>query len=58
MGYRRAKREPIAGDRIIGAGLLDISTATVRNHIQRILKKLHCHTRLAAVMQATREGLI
>ena len=37
---------------------LHISTATVRNHVQRILKKLQCHTRLAAVMQAAREGLI
>ena len=37
---------------------LQISTATVRNHIQRILKKLQCHTRLAAVMRAAREGLI
>lgn len=37
---------------------LSISTATVRNHIQRILKKLQCHTRLAAVMRAAREGLI
>ena len=37
---------------------LRISTATVRNHIQRILKKLQCHTRLAAVMRAAREGAI
>ena len=37
---------------------LHISTATVRNHIQRILKKLQCHTRLAAVMRAAREGLV
>ena len=37
---------------------LHISTATVRNHVHRILKKLRCHTRLAAVMRAAREGLI
>jgi len=37
---------------------LSISTATVRNHIQRMLKKLHCHTRLEAVMRAARAGLI
>lgn len=37
---------------------LHISVPTVRNHIQHIMKKLRCHTRLAAVMRATREGLI
>ena len=37
---------------------LGISSATVRNHVQRILKKLRCHTRLEAVMRAAREGLI
>jgi PAS domain S-box-containing protein len=37
---------------------LFISPTTVRNHIQRILKKLGCHSRLEAVMRAAREGLI
>lgn len=37
---------------------LHISASTVRNHIQHIMKKLRCHTRLATVMRATREGLI
>ena len=37
---------------------LHISAATVRNHVQRILRKLQCHTRLEAVMRAAREGLI
>ncbi len=37
---------------------LHISAATVRNHIQRALRKLQSHTRLEAVMRATREGLI
>ncbi len=35
-----------------------ISTKTVRNHIQHILAKLKCHSRLEAVLQARREGLI
>lgn len=37
---------------------LHISTATVRNHVQRLLRKLQCHTRLEAVMRGAREGLI
>jgi DNA-binding NarL/FixJ family response regulator len=37
---------------------LHISTATVRNHIQHILGKLHCHSRLEALVRAIREGLI
>jgi PAS domain S-box-containing protein len=37
---------------------LHISTATVRNHVQHILGKLRCHSRLEAVVQAIREGLI
>ena len=37
---------------------LHISAATVRNHVQRLLRKLQCHTRLEAVMRAAREGLI
>ena len=40
------------------ASELNISTATVRNHVQRLLGKLQCHTRLEAVMRAEREGLI
>lgn len=40
------------------AAELFISPTTVRNHIQRILKKLGCHSRLEAVMRAAREGLI
>ena len=40
------------------AGQLHISRATVRNHIQHILGKLQCHSRLEAVMRASREGLI
>ena len=37
---------------------LVISTATVRNHIEHVLAKLHAHTRLEAVVDATRHGLI
>jgi len=37
---------------------LHISRATVRNHIQHILGKLDCHTRLDAVLRAVRERLI
>ncbi|MCY4585745.1 MAG: helix-turn-helix transcriptional regulator [Bryobacterales bacterium] len=40
------------------ADQLYISTTTVRNHIQHILSKLHCHTRLAAVLRAVRHRLI
>jgi PAS domain S-box-containing protein len=40
------------------AGQLHISRATVRNHIQHILAKLQCHSRLEAVVRAIREGLI
>jgi DNA-binding NarL/FixJ family response regulator len=40
------------------AAQLHISRTTVRNHIQHILAKLQCHSRLEAVMRATREGLI
>ena len=35
-----------------------ISPTTVRNHVQRILTKLHVHSRLAAVALAYAEGLI
>jgi PAS domain S-box-containing protein len=37
---------------------LHISRVTVRNHIQHILRKLQCHSRLEAVVRATREGVI
>jgi PAS domain S-box-containing protein len=37
---------------------LHVSRATVRNHIQHILGKLKCHTRLEAVLRAARQGLI
>ncbi len=37
---------------------LHISRATVRNHLQHILGKLDCHTRLDAVLRAVRERLI
>ena len=35
-----------------------ITTSTVRNHIQHLMKKMQCHTRLEAVIRAAREGLI
>lgn len=37
---------------------LHISAATVRNHIQHILSKLKCHTRLEAVLTAARQRLV
>ena len=37
---------------------LHISAATVRNHIQHILTKLKCHTRLEAVLTAARQRLV
>jgi PAS domain S-box-containing protein len=37
---------------------LKVSTVTVRNHLQRILKKLSVHSRLEAVLAARREGWI
>jgi PAS domain S-box-containing protein len=40
------------------AAQLHISAATVRNHVQHILGKLRCHTRLEAVLQAARQRLI
>ena len=40
------------------AGELDITLATARNHVQRALRKLRCHSRLEAVLRATRLGLI
>lgn len=40
------------------AAELRVSHATARNHIQRILSKLHAHSQLEAVSIALREGLI
>jgi putative two-component system response regulator len=37
---------------------LHISFNTVRNHVQRILDKLHAHSKLEAVSIAVREGII
>ncbi len=39
------------------AGALFVSTATVRNHIQNLMRKLGAHTRAEAVARALREGL-
>lgn len=41
-----------------GADLLGISTATLRAHVQAILRKLGAHSRLEAVAEAARLGLI
>lgn len=40
------------------ADKLFISHVTVRNHVARILVKLHVHSRLAAVAFAMRSGLL
>ena len=37
---------------------LCISSATVRNHVQHILRKLHVHNRIAAINRARELGLI
>jgi DNA-binding CsgD family transcriptional regulator len=37
---------------------LDIAEVTVRNHIQAILRELHCHSQLEAVAEARRRGLV
>ena len=37
---------------------LEVSSTTIRNHIQNILRKMRAHTRIEAVMRAIREGLI
>jgi PAS domain S-box-containing protein len=37
---------------------LNISSATVNNHIKHILTKLHAHTRLEAIRSAERAGVI
>jgi DNA-binding NarL/FixJ family response regulator len=41
-----------------GAELLGISPATLRAHVQAILRKLGAHSRLEAVAEAARLGLI
>jgi len=41
-----------------GAEMLGISTATLRAHVQAILRKLGAHSRLEAVAEAARLGLI
>src|SRR5262249_41547833 len=41
-----------------GAALLGISPATLRAHVQAILRKLGAHSRLEAVAEAARLGLI
>jgi PAS domain S-box-containing protein len=37
---------------------LGVTTNTVRNHVQRVLWKLNVHSKLEAVVVATREGLL
>lgn len=37
---------------------LNVTPATVRNHVQHILRKLRVHTRLEAVLRATSQGLL
>ncbi len=43
---------------VVSADLLGISTATLRAHVQAILRKLGAHSRLEAVAEAARLGLI
>jgi DNA-binding NarL/FixJ family response regulator len=40
------------------AGRLELSEATVRNHISSILDRLGCHSQLEAVAEARRRGLL
>lgn len=40
------------------ASMLNISVSTVRNHLHRVLHKLHVHTRLEAVLLSKQLGLI
>ncbi len=40
------------------AGQLSISRTTLNNHIQHILRKLDCHSRLEAIRRAERAGLL
>ena len=43
---------------IVASELLGISTATLRAHVQAILRKLGAHSRLEAVAEAARLGLV
>jgi PAS domain S-box-containing protein len=40
------------------ADRLDVTVNTVRNHVQRVLYKLDAHSKLEAVVVATRDGLL
>ncbi len=40
------------------ATVLQVSVPTVRNHVQHVLNKLNAHSRLSAIMQGRRLGLI
>jgi DNA-binding NarL/FixJ family response regulator len=40
------------------AARLFVSLNTARNHVQRILTKLSAHSKLEAVVEATRRGLL
>ena len=40
------------------ADRLQLSVATVRGHVQRILEKLGAHSKLEAVVIASRKGLV
>lgn len=40
------------------ANQLNISSATVNNHVKHILTKLHAHTRLEAIRHAESVGVI
>lgn len=42
----------------VAADRLGLTTNTVRNHVQRILYKLNVHSKLEAVVVATRDGLL
>lgn len=40
------------------ADTLGVAPATARNHVQNILEKLECHTRVEAILKARARGLI
>ena len=40
------------------AGSLSVSTNTVRNHVQSVIEKLGAHSKLEAVTEAIRQGLV
>ena len=48
----RGLSNPAAAER------LGVTTNTIRNHVQRVLWKLNVHSKLEAVVVATREGLL